>query len=226
MRILLVEDDPEVGELVKETLEAEAYAVDWVKDGEEALGLALGFPYDLLLLDVSLPRRDGFSLLRVLRGEGSRVPVLMLTARDALEDRVRGLELGADDYLLKPFHLRELRARIRALVRRAKGEATNLVPLPRGYTLDLAAHEVLKDGQTVALTPREYTLIECLGLNPGRAYSRTSLIERVWPEESEVDTKVVDVYVSTVRRKLGENVIETVRGMGYRLGRLEGGGSA
>jgi two-component system response regulator QseB len=138
-----------------------------------------------------------------------------------VDSKLTGLDSGGDDYLSKPFDFRELRARIRALVRRARGEATNLIPLPRGYTPDLAAHQVLKDGQPVPLTPREYALVECLGLNPGRAYSRNSLIERVWPGESEVDTKVVDVYVSSLRRKLGEDFIETVRGLGYRLGRLE-----
>ncbi|MER3479610.1 MAG: DNA-binding response regulator, partial [Meiothermus sp.] len=127
MRVLWAEDDPEVGEMVKETLEAEGYGADWVEDGEAALGLALVFPYDLLLLDVSLPRRDGFEVLAALREAGVRAPVLMLTARDGLEDRVRGLEGGADDYLVKPFHLAELRARVRALLRRAHGEASNEV---------------------------------------------------------------------------------------------------
>ena len=136
MRVLWAEDDPEVGEMVKETLEAEGYGADWVEDGEAALGLALVFPYDLLLLDVGLPRRDGLEVLAALREAGVRAPVLMLTARDGLEDRVRGLEGGADDYLVKPFHLAELRARVRALLRRAHGEASNEVAVGR-LRLDL-----------------------------------------------------------------------------------------
>jgi len=228
MRILLVEDDPRLAALLVEGLAEDGLIVDHAPNAEVGQGMAELETYDLLVLDVMLPEgpKAGFELARELRDHRDKTPILFLTARADMDSKVAGLETGGDDYLVKPFDFRELRARIRALVRRAKGEATNLVPLPGGYTLDLAAHEILKGGQTVALTPREYTLIECLGLNPGRAYSRTSLIERVWPEESEVDTKVVDVYVSTVRRKLGEGVIETVRGMGYRLGRLEGDGGA
>jgi DNA-binding response OmpR family regulator len=160
-----------------------------------------------------------------LRDRSDKTPILFLTARSDMDSKLEGLDTGGDDYLTKPFDFRELRARVRALVRRSKGEASNLVNLPQGLMLDLEAHEVTRDGQHAPLTPREYTLLECLALTPGRAYSRSSLIERVWSEGSEVDFKAVDVFVSTLRRKLGADVIETVRGIGYRLGRLEFGKS-
>ena len=222
MRILLVEDDPRLAALLLEGLAEEGWMVDHVPNARLGQGNAELGRYEMMVLDVMLPEgpQAGFELARQLRGQRDKTPILFLTARSDMDSKVMGLEEG-DDYLVKPFDFRELRARIRALVRRANGEASNLLPLPESYVLDLSAHQVLKHHQPMALTPREYALIECLGLNPGRAYSRSSLIERVWPGESEVDTKVVDVYVSTLRRKLGENLIETVRGLGYRLGRLE-----
>ena len=149
------------------------------------------------------------------------MPILFLTARADVDSRLEGLDTGGDDYLSKPFDFRELRARVRSLVRRAGGHASNTVELPLGHTLDLTAHEVSANGKPISLTPREYALISCFALNAGRAYSRESLIERVWPGDSSVDTKVVDVYISSIRRKLGDGIVETVRGLGYRLGRLE-----
>lgn len=226
MRILLVEDDPRLAELVVEGLAEDGLIVEHAQSATVGDAMSEMQTYDLILLDVMLPegRQAGFELAKTLRLRRDETPILFLTARADVDSRLEGLEGGGDDYLPKPFDFRELRARIRALVRRAKGGSTNLVSLPGGYCLDLAAHEVSRDGEPVSLTPREYALLECFALNPGRAYSRNSLIERVWPEESLVDTKVVDVFVSTVRRKLGEEVIETVRGTGYRLGRLGAGG--
>jgi two-component system response regulator QseB len=226
MRILLVEDDPRLAELVVEGLAEDGLIVEHAPSATVGDAMSEMQTYDLILLDVMLPegRQAGFELAKILRDRRDDTPILFLTARADMDSRLEGLEGGGDDYLAKPFDFRELRARIRALVRRATGGSTNLVPLPGGYSLDLAAHEVSKDGEPVKLTPREYALLECFALNPGRAYSRNSLIERVWPEESNVDTKVVDVFVSTVRRKLGEEVIETVRGTGYRLGRLGASG--
>lgn len=222
MRLLLVEDDPRVAALVTEGLGEDGLTVDHAPDAVTAEGLCALRDFDLLIVDVMLPEgpEAGFVLARTLRARRDRTPILFLTARADLDSCVTGLDTGGDDYLTKPFEFRELRARIRALVRRSVGEASNTLPLPLGYRLDLAGHQVLRDGQPVALTPREYALVECLGLNPGRAYARDSLIERVWPEDSAVDTKVVDVFVSTVRRKLGDGLIETVRGLGYRLGPL------
>ncbi len=223
MRILLIEDDPRLAALILEGLTDDGLLVDHAPNATVGQGMAALESYDLLVLDVMLPEGNqaGFELARTLRQQQDKTPILFLSARGDVDSRLIGLEVGGDDYLPKPFDFRELRARIRAVVRRTKGEASNVVALPGGYLLDIAAHEVLRDNRPVALTPREYALIECLGLNPGRSYSRSSLIERVWPEQSNVENKVVDVYVSTLRRKLGEASIETVRGMGYRLGRLE-----
>jgi len=223
MQVLLVEDDPRLAALIAEGLRDDGLMVDHAPNAAIGQGMAELEAYDLLILDVMLPEgpQAGFDLARALRNRRDKTPILFLTARGDMDSKLTGLDTGGDDYLTKPFDFRELRARIRAVVRRAKGEAANLIPLPRGYVLDLSAHQVLKGGQPVPLTPREYALVECLGLNPGRAYSRNSLIERVWPGESEVDTKVVDVYVSSLRRKLGEDFVETVRGLGYRLGRME-----
>ncbi len=223
MRLLLVEDDPRLARLVVKGLSEDGLIVDHAPNASVGEGMARLETYDLLVLDVMLPegREAGFALARTLRDGRDKTPILFLTARADMDSKLEGLETGGDDYLGKPFDFRELRARVRALVRRSKNEASNLVPLPQGLKLDLAAHEVSREGERVLLTPREYALLECLALSPGRAYSRSSLIERVWPEDTEVDLKAVDVFVSSVRRKLGDDVIETVRGVGYRLGRLE-----
>ena len=223
MKLLLVEDDPRIAEMLLEGLSQDGVLVEHAPNATIGEGMAELESYDLLILDVMLPEgpQAGFELARAIRARRDATPILFLTARADMDSRVSGLDTGGDDYLAKPFDFRELRARIRALVRRSKGESTNVLPLPLGYTLDLAAHEVRLENRPIALTPREYSLLECLALSPGRAYTRSSLIERVWPEESEVEQKVVDVYISTVRRKLGEGMVETVRGMGYRLGRLE-----
>lgn len=227
MRLLLVEDDPRLAALILEGLSEDGLNIEHATDATTAESICGLRNFDLLLLDVMLPEgpHAGFELSKLLRARHDRTPILFLTARSDLDSRVTGLDTGGDDYLTKPFEFRELRARVRALVRRSVGEATNVLPLPLGYRLDLAAHRVLLADRTVQLTPREYALIECLGLHPGRAYARSSLIERVWPEDSGVDLKVVDVFVSTVRRKLGEGMIETVRGLGYRLGPVDTAGS-
>lgn len=216
MRVLLVEDDPGVGELVSEDLEAQGYAIDWARDGDEAFALIGLFPFDLIVLDVMLPGRDGFELTRALREERVRVPILMLTARDALEDRVQGLELGADDYLVKPFHLNELRARVRALLRRASGEASNTVTVGR-ITLDIGQHRVWFDGSELILSGTEYKLLEFLALHPDSFFDREALLERVWSGDAGVSSRTVDTYIRYLRRKLAEDAIDTRRGIGYRL---------
>jgi len=216
VRILLVEDDPEVGELVLETLRADGYATDWAQDGEEALGLLEGFPYDLLVLDIVLPRRDGLSVLAALRLEGKRLPVLMLTARDTLDDRVRGLEGGADDYLVKPFHLRELRARVRALLRRSHGEASNQFQVGR-LRLDVGAKRAWWGQEELRLSGREWGILEFLALHEGSYFPREALLEHIWSGEASIDPRSLDPYISRLRGKLAEDAIETVRGLGYRF---------
>jgi DNA-binding response OmpR family regulator len=215
LRILLVEDDPRLAKLISSGLSEDGLIVDHAANATVGLNLTELETFDLFIFDVMLPegREAGFELARTVRERNDHTPILFLTARADMDSKVTGLETGGDDYLAKPFDFRELHARIRALVRRSKG-----VNLPLGLRLDISAKELLNG---VSLTPREYALLECFALNPGRAYSRNALIERVWPEDTAVELKVVDVYVSTVRRKLGEGIIETVRGTGYRLGRLE-----
>jgi DNA-binding response OmpR family regulator len=223
MRLLLVEDDPKLASLIIEGLSEEGFIVEHSGSAKQAESIALLQPFDLFILDVMLPEGNnaGFELAKRLREKQNNTPILFLTARSDMMSRLEGFEGGGDDYLAKPFDFRELRARIHALIRRSSGKASNLIALPLGYTLHLSAHELSKEDEVISLTPREYTLLECFALNPERAYTRNELIERVWPEESDVDTKVVDVFVSTVRRKLGEDIIETVRGVGYRLGHLK-----
>jgi DNA-binding response OmpR family regulator len=223
MRLLLVEDDPNLASLIMEGLSEDGFIVEHSGSATQADSMRLLQPYDLIVLDVLLPegKNAGFEFAKTLRERRDATPILFLTARADLDSRLEGFEGGGDDYLAKPFDFRELRARIHALIRRSSGSASNQLALPLGYTLHLSAHELSKDNETVNLTPREYTLLECFALHPKRAYTRNELIERVWPEESDVDTKVVDVFVSTVRRKLGEDIIETVRGVGYRLGHLK-----
>lgn len=216
MRVLVVEDDPGVGELLRDELEAQGYTVDWAQDGEEASALLALFPFDLMVLDVMLPIRDGFELTRALREERVGVPILMLTARDGVEDRVRGLELGADDYLVKPFHLAELRARVRALLRRAKGETSNTITVGR-LKLDLEGHRIWFGSDEVSLSGTEYALLEFLVLHPDRYFDREALLERVWPGDTSISARTVDTYIRYLRRKLAEDAIETRRGIGYRL---------
>jgi two-component system, OmpR family, response regulator len=214
MRILVVEDDTGIGELVVDELTREGYAVDWAQDGDEALSLTESFPYDLLVLDLMLPGKDGFTVAQTLRLHKQRVPILMLTARDGIDDRVKGLELGADDYLVKPFHLKELRARVRALLRRSQGEASNLVEVGR-LNLDLEKKQVWWQKLELELSGREYALLEFLALHAGGFYSREALLEHVWPGEASIDPRTVDTYILYLRRKLATDAIETVRNLGY-----------
>lgn len=216
MRVLVVEDDRGIGELVCDDLSEQGYATDWAQDGDEALSLLASFPYDLVVLDLTLPGVGGFELVARVRAGGNKVPVLMLTARDGVEDRVRGLELGADDYLVKPFHLTEVRARVRALLRRARGEASNLTTVGR-LTLDVAHKRVWFAGAEVRLSGREFAVLEFLALNAGGYYTRDRLLEHVWPGDASVDPRTVDTYIRYLRRKLGDDAIQTVRNLGYRF---------
>jgi two-component system OmpR family response regulator len=216
MRILLVEDDLMIGEPLLDILRAEGYAVDWVRDGDLADAALQSQSYDLVLLDLGLPKRDGMAVLRALRGRKQRLPVLIATARDAVEQRIAGLDAGADDYVLKPFELDELLARIRALLRRASGRAEPVYE-HMGVSLDPATHEALVDGKAVNLSAREWAVLEPLLARPGLVLSRQQLEEKLYSWKDEISSNAVEVYVHGLRKKLGAALIENVRGLGYRV---------
>jgi two-component system OmpR family response regulator len=224
MRILVVEDSPRMSALLRTALERVGYAVDTVADGLGAVSLATEYRYDAIVLDVILPGEhplaDGFEVCRTLRERSCWAPVLMVTARDAVEDRVRGLDVGADDYLPKPFSYEELLARLRALIRRGGPERPAVLRVG-DLELDPAAHEVRRWDVRIDLTPREFAVLEYLMRNEGRAVTRGQLVEHVWDFAYEGDPRIVNVYVRTLRQKVdrpfGRQSIETVQGVGYRM---------
>ncbi|WIT11142.1 response regulator transcription factor [Paucibacter sediminis] len=216
MRLLLVEDDPMIGEQLLELLRAESYAVDWVRDGELADAALQAQNYDLVLLDLGLPKRDGMSVLRALRARKQVMPVLIATARDALEQRIAGLDAGADDYVLKPFELHELLARIRALLRRASGRAEPVYE-HRGVSINPATREVVAEGRQVTLSAREWAVLEPLLARPGMVLSRQQLEEKLYSWKDEISSNAVEVYIHGLRKKLGAALIQNVRGVGYRV---------
>jgi two-component system response regulator QseB len=216
MRILLVEDDAMIGESVAEGLKAEGYAVDWVRDGKEAEVAVSATPYSLVVLDLGLPRRDGIDVLKGIRERRIDVPVLVMTARDTVRDRIKGLDAGADDYLVKPFDLDELTARARALMRRAAGRSEPV--LERGSLLiNPATREVTWRGESMSLSAREYALLAALAERPGIVLSRAQLEEKLYGWNESVGSNAVEVHIHNVRKKLGEDVIRNVRGLGYTL---------
>ena len=219
MRLLLVEDDPMIGAGVQSGLRQEGHTVDWVRDGKAAeLALASGV-HEMLLLDLGLPHKSGLELLSGLRRQGLDLPVLVITARDSVADRVKGLDAGADDYQVKPFDLDELSARIRALMRRRAGRASPRIehgPL----TLDPATHQVTLNGDPLALSAREFALLHALLEQPGVPLSRAQLEERLYGWNEEVESNTVEVYIHALRRKLGAEWIRNVRGVGYRIPEL------
>jgi two-component system response regulator QseB len=216
MRVLLAEDDAMIGAAVRDRLRAQGFAVDWVRDGRAADAALAGDVYDLLLLDLGLPGREGLDVLKGLRGRGSTLPVVILTARDAVDDRVAGLDAGADDYVVKPFDLKELEARLRAVLRRRAGSASSVIEHGR-LSLDLASHELRRDGVPVPVSPREFALLHALLERPGRILSRAQLEERLYGWGEEVGSNVVEVHIHSLRRKLGADLIRNVRGVGYRI---------
>ncbi|MEO8422427.1 MAG: response regulator transcription factor [Actinomycetota bacterium] len=220
MRILLVEDEVKMARALRRGLEQEGHTIDVSADGDDGLSKALEYDYDAVVLDVMLPGRDGFSICRELRANGRWSPVLMLTARDAVDDRIRGLDVGADDYLIKPFAFGELLARLRALVRRGPTERPPVICVG-DVELDPAAHTVTRSGRAVELSAREFALLEFLMRHPGEVLSRTRILEQVWDYSYSGFSNVVDVYVAYLRRKLerpfGRPLIRTVRGVGYAL---------
>ena len=220
MRLLVVEDEVKMAGLLKRAFEEEGYAVDVANTGQDGLWLGAENPYDAIVLDLMLPDVDGFAVCRGLRDAGRWTPVLMLTARDAVQDRVAGLDAGADDYLTKPFSLAELLARLRALIRRGATERPSVLRVG-DLSLDPAARSVARDGHAIELTAKEYALLEFFMRHPGEVLTRARLIEHVWDFAYEGDSNIVDVYVRYLRKKVdrpfGRDSIETVRGSGYRL---------
>lgn len=207
-----------IGESVLDLLRAEGYAVDWVKDGDLADATLAIQTYDLVLLDLGLPKRDGLEVLRQLRARKDRTPVLIATARDALEQRVRGLDMGADDYIVKPYEPDELLARIRALIRRACGRAEPMYE-HLGVSIDPATREVFVDGQPVTLVSREWAILELLLARPGMVLSRKQLEDKLYSWKDEVSSNAVEVYIHGLRKKLGAHMIQNVRGVGYMIPR-------
>ena len=219
MRLLLVEDDPMIGASIQKGLRQDGFLVDWVRDGSSAEGALKTNTYDALLLDLGLPRKSGDEVLKTLRRAGNTIPVLIITARDAVSDRVAGLDSGADDYIVKPFDLDELAARIRAVQRRHAGRADRLIRVGR-VTFDAAARRVTQNGKEVALSARELSLLEALLDRPGAILSRAQLEERIYGWGEEIESNAVEVYVHSLRRKLGSDFIRTVRGVGYTIARV------
>lgn len=220
MRLLLVEDDALIANGVRGGLKLAGYTVDWVQDGQAAMLAIANGVYDLVLLDLGLPRKDGVQVLAELRAKGDNVPILVLTARDTVADRVKGLDSGADDYLVKPFDLDELVARVRALLRRRSGRGD---PVARHgpLLLDPVGRRVEVDGKPVALSPREFTLLHALIEQPGAVLSREQLEERLYGWDEEVSSNAIEVHLHNLRRKLGANVIRNVRGVGYCVAKAD-----
>ncbi len=218
MRLLLVEDDAMIGEVVLDLLRAERYAVDWVRDGAMADTALQTQNYDLVLLDLGLPRMDGLAVLRALRGRKQATPVLVATARDSVADRIAGLDAGADDYVLKPYDLDELLARIRALLRRASG-GTDAVFERAGVQINASTREASAHGKPVALSAREWAVLEALLARPGVVLSRAQLEEKLYSWKDEVSSNAVEVYIHGLRKKLGSELIQNVRGLGYMVAR-------
>lgn len=216
MRVLLIEDDPMIGESLEHTLHEERYAVDWVRDGALAEVALVHDIYDLVLLDLNLPGTEGMEVLRRYRRRGGGQPVLILSARDGMEARVAALDAGADDYLVKPFDLDELGARMRALIRRHVGRGDSLIRHGT-LTLDPVGHQVTLDSHPVALSAREFTLLEALMARPGAVLSKSQLEEKIYGWGEEIGSNTVEVYIHSLRKKLGADLIKNVRGLGYMV---------
>jgi DNA-binding response OmpR family regulator len=220
MRILFVEDEQKLCELVARALKAERYAVDVASDGNAGWSLADAYDYDLIILDLMLPGLNGTEILRRIRRKNQQVPILILTARDATEEKVQNFEAGADDYLTKPFAFAELLIRVKALLRRGSGNRSNILRVG-DLEIDRLSQHVKRAGKRIELTPKEYALLEYLASNPGRVFSRTMIVEHVWDQSFEGLNNIVDVYVRHLRRKVDDpfptKLIRTVRGVGYSL---------
>jgi two-component system response regulator QseB len=219
MRLLLVEDDSMIGEAARQGLRQEGHTVDWVRDGKQAEVAVSDRVHDLVLLDLGLPRRDGLSLLREWRARGIGIPVVIITARDAVSDRIAGLDAGADDYLVKPFDLDELSARVRAVTRRRAGRAESVLRAGE-LEIDTATKRVQWKGAEVALSAREYALLEALAQRPGAYLTRSQLEQRLYGWDEEIASNAVEVHIHALRRKFDPALIRNVRGLGYTLERV------
>lgn len=214
MRLLLIEDDAALGEGIHQALSREGYTVDWIRDGSSALHALLSETFDLAILDLGLPRLDGFEVLKRLRHSGSTLPVMILTARDSTQDRITGLDTGADDYLVKPFDVSELKARLRALLRRSAGRAKVLIE-HAGIILDPGTQQVSYHNEPVALTPKEYQLLYELLSPPGRVMTRERLMQLLYGWNEEAESNTLEVHIHHLRKKFSSDLIRTIRGVGY-----------
>jgi two-component system OmpR family response regulator len=220
MRVLVVEDQERINSFICKGLKEQGFVVDTTDNGDDGYALAITEPYDAIVLDIMLPGRDGLSILKNLRKKGNAVPVILLTARAELDERLEGLNLGADDYLTKPFYIEELVARLHTVVRRASGEPSHLLKAD-DLIMDLVQHSVRRAGEEISLSMREFSLLEFLMRSPGRVLSRMQICEHVWNYNFDPDTNLVDVYIQRIRKKIDKDfdskLVETVRGVGYRI---------
>jgi two-component system response regulator QseB len=216
VRLLLVEDDAMIGASVRKGLRQDGFTIDWVQDGNAAESALANGNFDLMLLDIGLPKKSGLEVLKSIRQRHNAIPVLLLTARDSVSDRVAGLDAGADDYLGKPFDLEELAARIRALLRRQSGRTASAIQYG-ALTLDPASHEVHLQGEPIKLSAREFSLLEALLDRPGAVLSRMQLEEKLYGWDDEIESNTVEVYIHALRKKLGAGLIKNVRGVGYMI---------
>lgn len=214
MRLLLIEDNDSIGKGLYVGLNQAGYAVDWVRDGETAQSAFVTEEYDVAVLDLGLPRKSGIEVLAELRARGSKVPVLILTAKDTINDRIIGLDQGADDYMVKPFDLDELQARLRAILRRSSGRASPKL-VHGDIELDPASHTVTQNGSIIDLTPRAFDILQTLMENQGRVMSRSRLEESMYSWKDEIESNAVEVHIHQIRKKLGNELIRTIRGVGY-----------
>jgi len=214
MRLLLVEDDELLGDAVKAGLNQAGYIVDWLKDGESARAALKTESFELIILDLGLPKLSGMALLQSIRHDGNVTPVIILTARESIESRVKGLDAGADDYIIKPFDLNELTARVRALVRRSQGRADTSIQY-KNVILDPAAHSVMVDGEIINVPRREFSLLQKLLENSGHVLSREQLMQSIYGWDEDVDSNALEVHIHNLRKKLNANYIRTIRGVGY-----------
>ena len=220
MRILLVEDDSGLGSGLQQALKPEGYTIDWLTDGLQALQALETDHFDLIILDLGLPRLDGLSVLRQVRVQGKDTPVLILTARDAIQDRIDGLDSGADDYLIKPFDMTELKARIRALLRRSSGRAQPTI-IHRGIEIDPSSQKVNFEGKAITLTRREYTLLYEMISQPGHVFTRDKLQQMLYGWDEDVESNAMEVHIHHLRKKLFPKLIRTLRGIGYVVDKAE-----